>query len=419
MATQILAIVVVVVVILAGGYYYLTGADPLGLFDPEETTPVAIVTLMPNPGTPPPPPTPTTSTDSQETKPSQDNWWQVYFTDPQTTSNMSNKEPDLAGTIPDKLIALIDAANSTIHIASFEFNLTPVAEALIAAHERGVEVQWVTDDEHGIEADEEEGHGQFAMLDDAGIEVRDDGRSALMHNKFWIFDNQMVWTGSTNITYNGTFRNNNNVIVLHSPEVARIYEREFQEMSSGEFGPRSPSTVDDQQLTIGQTPIQILFAAEDKAVEHLRPLIESATESIRVMAFSFTHDTLGEAVLAQTQEGLDVKGIFETRGSETEYSEMTILFCADVPVRQDGNPRTFHHKVIVIDGETVVTGSLNFSNNADSSNDENVVIIQNRAIAARYLEEFDRRWQEANDPDPNDLSCDYANRLISELDLGE
>jgi len=419
MGTQILAIVVAVVVTLAGGYYYLTGADPLGLFDPEETTPVAIVTPAVTLPVPPAPPTPTTSTQEQETKPGRDDWWQVYFTNPQATSNMSNEEPELAGSIPEKLIGLINAANTTIHIASFEFNLTPVAEALIAAHERGVEVQWVTDDEHGIEADEEEDHGQFEMLEDAGIEVRDDGRSALMHNKFWIFDDQMVWTGSTNITYNGTFLNNNNVIVLHSPELARIYEREFQEMWSGEFGPRSPSTVDDQQLTIDETPIQILFAAEDEAVEHLAPLIEGATESIRVMAFSFTHDTLGKAVLARAYEGLDVMGIFETRGSETEYSELTVLFCADVPVRQDGNPRTFHHKVIVIDGETVVTGSLNFSNNADSSNDENVVIIQNRAIAARYLEEFDRRWQEAHDPDPNDLECGYADRLIAELDLGE
>ena len=42
----------------------------------------------------------------------------------------------------------------------------------------------------GLEADEEPGHGQFAMLEDAGIEVRSDTRSALMHNKFWIFDNQ-------------------------------------------------------------------------------------------------------------------------------------------------------------------------------------------------------------------------------------
>jgi phosphatidylserine/phosphatidylglycerophosphate/cardiolipin synthase-like enzyme len=113
--------------------------------------------------------------------------------------------------------------------------------------------------------------------------------------------------------------------------------------------------------------------------------------------------------------GVDVQGIFETRGSETEYSELTLLFCAQVPVRQDGNPQTFHHKVIVVDDETVITGSLNFSNNADDSNDENVVIIKNRSIAAKYLEEFDRRWQEAQDPDPSDLSCAQANRLIQSL----
>jgi phosphatidylserine/phosphatidylglycerophosphate/cardiolipin synthase-like enzyme len=205
------------------------------------------------------------------------------------------------------------------------------------------------------------------------------------------------------------------VIALRSPEAARIYEREFQEMWGGEFGPRSPSTVDDQTLTIDRTPVQILFAAEDEAIQHICPIIQNAKKSVRVMAFSFTHDTLGKAVLERALDGIDVKGIFETRGSETEYSELTVLSCAGVPVRQDGNPRTFHHKVIVVDDETVITGSLNFSNNADDSNDENVVIVQNPAIAARYLEEFDMRWQEATDPDPADLSCGYASRLILEL----
>ena len=59
----------------------------------------------------------------------------------------------------------------------------------------------------------------FAMLQSAGIEVKDDlGRSAFMHNKFWIFDGQVVWTGSTNITKNGIYDQNNNVIVIRLPE---------------------------------------------------------------------------------------------------------------------------------------------------------------------------------------------------------
>jgi phosphatidylserine/phosphatidylglycerophosphate/cardiolipin synthase-like enzyme len=373
----------VVILIALGGYYLITGADPFDLFEP-------IATPMVTPAITAQAPTPTTSSS---------NWWEVYFTDP----NRINDPENLSGSIPEKLIAFIDEARDTIHVAAFEFNLTPVAEALIRAKQRGVEVQWVTDDEYGIDADEEEGHRQFAMLEKARIPVRDDGRTALMHNKFWIFDKQTVWTGSTNITVNGNFRNNNNVLVIHSPDVATMYEREFQEMWAGEFGPTSPSTVDLQETVVGRTPVQVLFAAEDKAISHLIPLVEGAQESIRIMAFSFTHDTLGEAVLQRAQKGVDVQGIFETRGSETEYSELTILFCAKVPVRQDGNPGTFHHKVIVIDGEMLITGSLNFSNNADESNDENVVVIKSKTIASRYLDEFERRWKEATDP--VDIKC--------------
>jgi phosphatidylserine/phosphatidylglycerophosphate/cardiolipin synthase-like enzyme len=367
--------------VILGGYYLLTGSDPLGLFTEEPT----------------PTPRPTVSVGSGVGG----GWWEVYFTDPATVNDPEN----LTGSIPETLIDYINGSQRTIHVAAFEFNLTPVAEALIAAHKRGVEVQWVTDDENGIEADEEEDHGQFAMLEKAGIEVHDDGRAALMHNKFWVFDGQTVWTGSTNITVNGNFRNNNNVIVIHSPQVSAIFEREFDEMWEGEFGPTSPSTVEDQWVIIDGAPVQVWFAAEDEVVSRLLPLVEGAQRSIRFMAFSFTHDELGAAVLARARAGVDVKGIFETRGSETEYSELPALYCAKVPVRQDGNLGTFHHKVLVIDDEIVVTGSLNFSENADDSNDENVVVVTNKDIAAQYLREFELRWAEAEAPDPAAMKC--------------
>jgi phosphatidylserine/phosphatidylglycerophosphate/cardiolipin synthase-like enzyme len=392
---RIVTIIVTIGAVMLLGYYLLTGSDPLGLFESAETEPQLQEEVVPTP---------------EEVAPVEDapatasgaDWYRVYFTDPNTINDPEN----LTGSIPEKLIELINTAQHTIHIASFEFNLTPVAEALIAAHERGVEVQWVTDDEHGIDADFEDDHGQFEMLEDAGIEIVDDGRSALMHNKFWIFDGQAVWTGSTNITINGNFKNNNNVIVVRSTKLAAIYEREFQEMwADGEFGPRSPSTVDQQSLTLDGTQIQVIFSAEDEAMDILIPMIQKTQKSIRFMAFSFTHDDLGAAVLAQAEAGVDISGIFETRGSETEYSELGHLFCAGYPVRQDGNKRTFHHKVFVLDGETVITGSLNFSDNANDSNDENVIIVHNKEIAALYLQEFDRRWAEAGDPDPADLEC--------------
>jgi phosphatidylserine/phosphatidylglycerophosphate/cardiolipin synthase-like enzyme len=376
-------------------YFLFTGSDPFGLFQPKTTaTPAGGATQV---AAPPPMTAPTTPIAA----PSVGGWWQVYFTQPDRNAN----QKELSGVIPEQLLAHIQQAQHTIHIAAFEFNLTPIAEALIAAHARGVEVRWFTDDENGIEADAEEGHGQFAMLQQAGIEVKDDARSALMHNKFWIFDQQLVWTGSTNATINDMMRNNNNVIVMENPEVAAIYEREFAELWAGQSGPTSPSTVDQQTTVIDGTPVQIYFASEDEAVAHLAPLVEKAQHRVRFMAFSFTDGALGGALLARAQAGVDVQGIFETRGSETEFSQLSPLFCADIPVRQDGNPGTFHHKVFVIDDDIVITGSLNFSANADNSNDENVIVLQQRDIATLYLAEFDRRWAEAREPDAAAMKC--------------
>src|SRR5919109_176049 len=130
----------------------------------------------------------------------------------------------------------------------------------------GEAVRWVTDDEHGLEADEEPGHGQFAMLQEARIEVRSDSRSALMHNKFWIFDGQIVWTGSTNITESGIFKQDNNAIVIQSPALAAIYEREFQEMWDGKFGPTSPSQLNEQTTIVNGSQVVVVFTSEDPAL---------------------------------------------------------------------------------------------------------------------------------------------------------
>jgi phosphatidylserine/phosphatidylglycerophosphate/cardiolipin synthase-like enzyme len=382
-------LVLLVVVLCFGAIYALTGTDILGIFTSTETAPApgASVTQPVEP-----PPVANASGD----------WWEVYFADPLNINDPQN----WGNSIEARLIEKINAAQSSIHIASFEFDLDPVAEALVAAKLRGVDVRWVTDDEHGLEADEEPGHGQFALLESAGIEVRDDGRSGLMHNKFWIFDGQLVWTGSTNITVNGIFKQNNNVIAIRSTRLAEIYEREFQEMWAGEFGIRSPSTVDQQSTTVNGTPVQALFAAEDGVIGHLIPIVESAQSSVRFLAFSFTDYPLAKAMIDRAAEGVDVAGVFEKVGSETEFAELRTLHCAGVPVRQDGNPSFLHHKLIIVDERIVMTGSLNYSTNAEESNDENVLIVDNPEIASLYMQEFERVWALGSDPDPADIKCE-------------
>jgi phosphatidylserine/phosphatidylglycerophosphate/cardiolipin synthase-like enzyme len=61
-------------------------------------------------------------------------------------------------------------------------------------------------------------------------------------------------------------------------------------------------------------------------------------------------------------------------------------------VRLDGNPKSLHHKVIIIDGQIVVTGYYNFSKSARTRNDENTLILHSREMARLYVEEFERVW---------------------------
>jgi phosphatidylserine/phosphatidylglycerophosphate/cardiolipin synthase-like enzyme len=298
------------------------------------------------------------------------------------------------------LAAQINSAQRTLDIAAFEFDNKVLTPAVLDAHARGVTVRIVTDDEHGLEEEDE----SIPKFIEAGIPVVDDSRGALMHNKFMIIDSQVVWTGSWNYTRNDTYRNNNNALALRSRKAVEVYQAEFNEMFLDEqFGPTSPTG--SATFTVDGVEMTVLFASEDPVVENILAQVNAAQSSIRFLSFSFTYDEVGQAMLQRVGEGVTVEGVFEKRGSETEYSELPSLYCAGLNVRQDGNPYALHHKVIIIDDHTVLTGSFNFSSNATNSNDENMIIIKDRDIASLYIEEFNRMMAQSKAPDRAKMNC--------------
>jgi phosphatidylserine/phosphatidylglycerophosphate/cardiolipin synthase-like enzyme len=313
-------------------------------------------------------------------------WYQVYFTSPR----YPDKEEYHVGGLDERLAAAIDGAQKSVDVAAYELDLTSVADALIAAHKRGVQVRLVTDTDN---VDEQ----AVRNVKKAGIPVVEDDRGAIMHNKFVVIDGAAVWTGSWNLTENGTYRNNNNAVALQSAYLAENYTAEFEEMFKDHaFGPTSPANTPHPQLTIGGVEVENYFAPEDEVADKLIPLLEGAQSSVRFMAFSFTHDGIAQAMSDRAKSGVAVQGVFEERGSDTEYSEYDKLKkVKGVEVRLDGNPYVMHHKVIVIDDEIVVLGSYNFSASADEQNDENVLVVYSADLAAHYLAEFQRVWAQA------------------------
>jgi phosphatidylserine/phosphatidylglycerophosphate/cardiolipin synthase-like enzyme len=318
-------------------------------------------------------------------------FWEVLFTAPTGSSRRSLYQ----GGIEIQLAAAIDAAQRTIDLAAYEFNLPLLTEALLRAHQRGVVVRIVTDDDAGFD----DRDTTLRQLAEARIRVVVDARRALMHNKFVIIDSTVVWVGSWNFTINDTYRNNNNVLILRSQGVVENFQAEFNEMFDQRlFGPNSPSQTPRPDIRQDGIPIRTLFAPEDDVLSALLGEVGSAQQSIQFMVFSFTLDSIGERMIARAGSGVRVQGIFEVTGSETQFSELRALFCAGLDARQDGNPYRLHHKVFIIDGRTVITGSFNISQNAVESNDESLVIITDPDLAAEYMREFDRRWAESRLP---------------------
>ena len=313
-------------------------------------------------------------------------WYEIYFTNPSCPA-----EEERVGGLEDVVVEDMLKAQTRVDIASFDFDLEPMVDALIELEDRGVEVRVVVDDEHTPE-------GTTNRLRRNGISVVEDQRSALMHNKFVVIDSRYLWTGSMNFASNGVYCNNNNLVRFDSEALATNYTAELEEMYvDREFGPRSPVNT-TPQLTINGIKVENYFTAEEEVAATIARALARADEEILFMAFSFTNDEIGASLIERANSGVMVRGVFETVGSETQYSYYSQLEKENIPtvdVRQDGNGRIMHHKVFIIDRETVVFGSFNFSDNAIDSNDENLIIIHDPEFTSYFVEEFGFVWEEA------------------------
>ena len=112
------------------------------------------------------------------------------------------------------------------------------------------------------------------------------------------------------------------------------------------------------------------------------------------MAFSFTHMGIANILLLKHTDGLAVRGVMEVRQISKDSQFQRLQF-QGVDVLRDGNKNTMHHKVFIIDGKTVITGSMNPTKNGDERNDENILIIHDEAMAQQFLAEFEGVYGEA------------------------
>ena len=127
------------------------------------------------------------------------------------------------GNCDQVLIQYINGAQRSIHIVIYTFTLHNVEQALVAAHNRGVDVELVCDQhEWSVQG------GQCPVALQDGLSVKKSTNSYLTHDKFMIVDEVYILTGSYNYSNAGTCCNDENLIVLFNPSWAGLYEQRFQ-----------------------------------------------------------------------------------------------------------------------------------------------------------------------------------------------
>ncbi len=313
-------------------------------------------------------------------------WYDIYFTDP-TCPPQEERQGGLDFLIADDLLR----AKKQVDIAAFDLDAEPIINALISLEEQGITVRAVTDEDNGDLSG-------IRRMRRHGISVVEDKRRGLMHNKFIVIDDDILWTGSMNFTSNGVYCNNNNIVRFQSPELAANYLAEMSEMYDQRlFGPDSPANTPNPELTLHGSKIFNEFAPETRLVTAVARAVASAEDEILFLTFAFTSKEIGEAMLGRADAGVQVRGVFESVGSENEFSYYSIVGREDLPnvdVRQDAGVGLMHHKVFIIDRSTVIFGSFNFTDSANRKNDENLLIIHDPAFAAPFVQEFERIWQQ-------------------------
>jgi phosphatidylserine/phosphatidylglycerophosphate/cardiolipin synthase-like enzyme len=312
------------------------------------------------------------------------------------------------------LVEFIGSATQTIEGAFYSIDRIVIVEAFINAIDTvGLEnIRIITD------FDNRNNNGCLRLID-AGITVIDETYDSEIsesaagnmhsHNKFCIVDGHKIWTGSYNITNSGTIYNNNHAVEIDCSTLAEAYLAEFNEMWGAESGPPGDCHFSEQKDTqyfhshvCNGVPVEVYFSPTqevypNRAMDLIQALISEANSSVYFCLFAFTSSNIASKIIdAHDNPAVTVQGVMDDVQAGYSSSRYDNLIYEGVQVKLDNevtpHGNLLHHKFAVLDHNdvdpVVITGSYNWSQAAQHTNDENSIFIYDPDIAERFYEEF-------------------------------
>ena len=312
-----------------------------------------------------------------------------------------------------ELAAALNGSKRTIDLALLELNDTRLGYLLARAAGRGVRVRLFSERDHRGETlatllagarGQQSGRPRVSEREAkekaepvgphcerlAGVEICYDDRPGLMHDKFAVCDEAVVFTGSANWSYNGLHKNDNDLIKLSGAPAVRLYHDAFASLWRRK--PRAPAPATLELAKGGKLQVYFSPSSGQRAVERITAALDAADSEVWVAAFVLTSPEIIAALNRAADRGVAVRVLLERRNLGDSQEER---LHDKVQVRPDANHYAMHLKTMVIDGKTVMTGSFNFTRSAASRNDENLLVLTSPQLAQRYKEKVWELWRAA------------------------
>jgi phosphatidylserine/phosphatidylglycerophosphate/cardiolipin synthase-like enzyme len=151
----------------------------------------------------------------------------------------------------------------------------------------------------------------------------------------------------------------------------------------------SVSTVQAESFVLKEVPGSVYFSPSGSGQQAIVSQINQAKQTILVQAYSFTAEPIAKALLEAHKRGVKVQAILDKSQRSGRYTSATFLANSGIPTFIDDAHPIAHNKIMVLDGETVITGSYNFTKAAEEKNAENLLILKSRELAKIYT----NNWQ--------------------------
>jgi phosphatidylserine/phosphatidylglycerophosphate/cardiolipin synthase-like enzyme len=143
------------------------------------------------------------------------------------------------------------------------------------------------------------------------------------------------------------------------------------------------------EITLNNTPAQVYFSPNGGATDAIVKEIGKAKSEILVQAYSFASRDIAKALVDAYKRGVHTGIILDKSNRSQRYSAADFTHNMGIPTYIDAEHAIAHNKIMIIDKDTVITGSFNFTR-AEEKNAENLLILKNRELARVYRDNWNR-----------------------------